>query len=88
VETIEIIIIAFNAAAAIIGLLFGWFLKILDNRLSRLEAAEREAFGMLAKLREELPSNYVRRDQFKDSLDNIFTMLRRIDEKLDTKVDK
>ena len=42
----------------------------------------------LNDLRVEMPTTYVRQAQHKDSLDNIFNALRRIEDRIDNKVDK
>jgi len=55
----------------------------------------RELYGMvkelkndLVKLKEQLNDHYVRKDDFKDVKDMLMDILRRIEAKLDGKVDK
>lgn len=90
--------LAFNIAMSICAFLGGWLLKTLFDRIGGLEKADRElAQDMhiaitevrtdLAHLRAELPDRFVRRDDFKEALDNIFQAIRRLEDKLD-KVEK
>lgn len=72
----------------LLGTLIGWLVKGLFDRMKTLESADRELAAQISGLREALPSNYVRRDDFKALGDNIFEALRRIEDKLDRKVDK
>lgn len=65
--------------------------RALDANERRLEACESNATSLhlaISLIRETLPTHYVRRDDFKDLGDNIFSALRRIEDKLDNKVDK
>jgi hypothetical protein len=80
--------LAFNIAMSLVAFLGGWLMKSLFERIKGLEDADKELSRQVGKLREELPSAYVRRDDFKESLDNMFALLRRIEDKLDKKVDK
>lgn len=79
--------------------LTGWLLKSSFDRITALEktageisaAHSKESAAIherIAAIREQLPSHYVRRDDFKDLGDNIFEALRRIETKLDGKADK
>jgi hypothetical protein len=65
--------------------------RSLDANEKRLEACENQCGSLqlaISLVRETLPTHYVRRDDFKDLGDNIFSALRRIEDKLDNKVDK
>jgi hypothetical protein len=59
----------------------GWFAR-------EMWAAVKELKSDLAKLREELPTKYVPKDDFKDGMKEIKDMLTRIFDKLDEKQDK
>lgn len=80
--------LAFNIAIALIAFLGGWLLKTLFERIRQLESADRDMAREVAALRVDLPSFYVRRDEFRQLGDSIFETLRRIEDKLDRKVDK
>jgi len=90
---------AFSIALALAGALGGWILKSLFDRIERMEKeltqkiseldkADRHVGEVLSRVREDLPALYVRRDEFTKGMDNIFNALRRIEDKLDAKVDK
>jgi hypothetical protein len=59
----------------------GWFAR-------ELWAAVKELKVDLAKLREDLPKDYVSRDDYKDDIRDIKGMLAKIFEKLENKADK
>jgi septal ring factor EnvC (AmiA/AmiB activator) len=79
---------AFDLAVALVAFLGGWFLKVMSERIERLEQARREEAKELADLRVTLATHYTSKDDFKAMADAIFGALRRIEEKLDRKVDK
>ena len=80
--------LAFQIAMTLVSFLGGWLLKTLFERIGGLEKADKDMAEQMSKLREDLPINYVRRNDFKDSLDSIFDALRRIEDKMERKVDK
>lgn len=59
----------------------GWFAR-------ELWAAVKELKADLAKLREDLPKEYVARDDYKEDIREIKAMLAKIFEKLENKADK
>ena len=73
----DLINLAFGAAASVLG----WFAR-------ELWAAVKEMKVDLAKLREELPRNYVVRDDYKDDIREIKEMLTKLFDRLDNKADK
>jgi hypothetical protein len=78
----------FQLAMSIVSVLGGWLLKSLFERIKDLEIADKLWAQAVATLREELPTYYVRRDSLKELSDSLFSTLRRIEDKLDKKVDK
>lgn len=67
-----------------IGLAFsvlGWFAREMWSAVKELKAD-------LAKLREELPKNYIAKDDFRDGIREIKEMLNRLFDKIDGKADK
>lgn len=82
------ILMAFNIAMAIIAALGGWFIRTLFDKIEALEKTDINLTEQVTRLRVELPSHYVSKDDFKDTLSNIFEMLRRIEDKLSDKVDR
>lgn len=79
---------AFNAAVTLAAFLGGWVLKSLFERINTLDTDVKMVVKAVAELREALPTHYVRRDDFKQALDNIFNSLRRIEDKMENKADK
>ena len=59
----------------------GWFAR-------ELWAAVKELKADLAKLREDLPKEYLAKDDYKDDIRDIKGMLAKIFEKLENKADK
>jgi hypothetical protein len=90
---------AFQLAVSLIAFLGGFLLKSLFSRIRTLEVADLNVARQVSALREELPLNYIRREEFKDTvetmredsktaLDRIFSALRRIEDKMEGKADK
>ena len=63
------------------GLILGWFLR-------ELWAAVKELKADLAKLREELPTHYVAKDDYRQDVRELKEMLNKLFDKLDAKADK
>ena len=59
----------------------GWFARQIWDAIKELRSD-------LARLREELPSRYVPKDEFHQFLVALFKKLDRIEDKIDTKKDK
>lgn len=73
--------ILLNAAAGIIFLGAGWFLRQLWDAVESLKKDIRV-------IEKELPVTYIRRDEFTESIKEIKEMLNKISDKLDGKADK
>lgn len=67
----------FNAAVSIAGFFGGWILNNIYKAIERLEEDSRSA-----------PAKYVRRDDYREDMNEIKTLLARINDKLDNKADK
>lgn len=61
--------------------ILGWFAR-------ELWAAVKELKADLAKLREDLPKEYVARDDYREDIRDIKSMLAKIFEKLEQKADR
>lgn len=82
---------ASGGANVVLAIISALLKRTLDASEKRLAACENTAASLqlaISLVRETLPTHYVRRDDFKDLGDNIFQALRRIEDKLDQKVDK
>ena len=71
----------FNIAIPIICAVLGWFCRELWTAVQELKSD-------LAKLRAELPSNYVTKDDFNDRWNEVLKALHRIEDKIDKKADR
>jgi hypothetical protein len=67
----------FNAAVSIAGFLGGWVLNNIYKTMDRLDKDVRQ-----------MPLMYVTQTSYRSDIDEIKSMLIRIHDKLDTKVDK
>ena len=70
-----------NAALALVSSATGWFAR-------ELWAAVKELKADLAKLREELPREYVMKEDYRRDIYEIKDMLSKIFDRLDNKADK
>ena len=70
-----------NLLFSSVGLVLGWFLR-------ELWAAVKELKADLAKLREEVPTHYVAKDDYRQDVRELKEMLSKLFDKLDTKSDK
>ena len=70
-----------NIVVGTILSVIGWFARQLWDAVQSLKED-------MKNLEVELPTNYLRKDEFEFRLDKIENMLERIFDKLDSKVDK
>jgi hypothetical protein len=70
-----------NVCAGAVLAVLGWFARVLWEAVSALRED-------LHKLEVDLPSNYIRRDEFQDGMKEIKDMLGKIFDRLDNKADK
>lgn len=66
----------------------GWFVKVLFDKFNSLESADKELAKAVNDMRIELPTHYVHKEEFKQMGDNIFGALRRIEDKLERRIDE
>jgi DNA-binding transcriptional regulator GbsR (MarR family) len=71
----------FNAAITLSGAFGGWILKTIWDAIKDLKTEVKE-------LNREVNQDFVRREDFKDSMADIKEMLNKIFDKLDNKADK
>lgn len=70
-----------NVALGVILTVSGWFARQLWDAVKELQQD-------LHRIEVDLPSNYIRRDEFLDGMKEIKDMLSKIFDKLDAKADK
>jgi hypothetical protein len=68
---------AFNIAMGLVAAFGGWTLRSITNSLENLQRDHKEMFAQ-----------FVRKEDYRDSLERIEQVLNRIWDKLDEKVDK
>lgn len=73
--------VLFNAAAGLIFLGAGWFLRQLWDAVERLKKD-------LHEIEKDLPVLYVRREEYTEIMRDIREMFNKINDKLDNKADK
>lgn len=71
----------FNIVGSVATTALGWFARELWSAVKELKTD-------LAKLREELPQDYVTKDDYREDIREIKNMTQRIYDKLDHKADK
>jgi len=71
----------FNAGLAIASSITGWFARELWSAVKDLKSD-------LAKLREDLPKEYVSKDDYREDIRELKKMIEKIFDKLDSKSDK
>lgn len=81
-STSEIILLIANVVGWLVATLLGWLVKGLFDRLKELESENKLQTAAIAKIREEMPTNYARREDLNDALDRIFDAIRRIEDRL------
>jgi hypothetical protein len=67
----------FNAAVSLAGFMGGWILNNIYKAIERLEDDSRST-----------SAKYVRRDDYREDMSEVKTLLARISDKLDHKADK
>jgi chaperonin cofactor prefoldin len=70
-----------NACGGLLAIVLGWLGRELWDAVQKLKSDMKE-------IEISLPTHYVRKDDMETRFDKIESMLNRIFEKLDTKVDK
>lgn len=78
----------FNVVVMLAGALMGWVLKTITDRMDGLQSADTALTDKVQKIEVLVAGQYVKRDDLDKHIDNIFAVLRRIEEKLDGKADK
>jgi len=70
-----------NIAFSFIFILIGWFLRIMWDSIKRLQ-------NDMSELERHASETYVRRDDYRDDMAEVKTMLRQIFDTINNKVDR
>jgi len=68
--------------------LFGWFLRVSWDALSKLQEQDRELADKVAKIEVLVAGEYVKKDDFDRVIERLFDKLDHIELKIDQKADK
>ena len=69
-------------------IMLGAMLRTIWQGVKDLEQSDKEINDKLTKIEVTVAGNYIRRAEFNDMVQRLFTKLDAIDQKLDAKVDK
>lgn len=75
----------------VIGLLFsiaGWILKSIHSALKELKVTDQQLADKVTSIEVLVAGNYVKREYLDERAKEMFTLLYKIYDKLDTKLDK
>jgi hypothetical protein len=78
----------FDFVLSILGVLGGWWMKVMWETLKDLQTADRQLAEKLSSIEVLVAGNYVKREEFDKIADAIFKKLDRIDDKLSNKADR
>lgn len=78
----------FNWAVGVAGALGGWWLKTMWEALKDLQNADKELTAKVSSIEVLVAGNYVTRNELTMTNKAILDKLDRIEDKLDSKVDK
>jgi hypothetical protein len=84
---ITVAIAVAQGVLTLLAVLIGWLVKGLFASINELKRADAKVADELTALRISLAERYVSKADHKEALDAIFSMLRRIEDKLDEKAD-
>lgn len=77
-----------NTVITFAGGIFGWLLKTLWDSVRTLERTDDMILEKVNKVEVLVAGEYVRRDEFRDSIERLFVKLDQIEAKIDQKADK
>jgi len=80
--------VLFNVAMGFIMTLFGWFLRVSWDALSKLREQDRDLADKVARIEVLVAGEYVKKDDFDRVIERLFDKLDHIELKIDQKADK
>lgn len=78
----------FNIMFSIIGLLGGWWMRVMWQSLSELHRQDAKLAEKVGSIEVLVAGQYVKRDDMDKTLSAMFIKLDRIEDKIDKKADK
>ena len=80
--------VLFNVAMGFIMTLFGWFLRVSWDALSKLREQDRDLADKVARIEVLVAGEYVKKDDFDRVIGRLFDKIDHIELKIDQKADK
>lgn len=80
--------VLFDAAIAVIGLLGGWTLNTVWNAVKDLQTADKELADKVGAIEVLVAGRYVTRDEFNQTLNQVFVRLDNIRDLISQKADR
>jgi fructose 1,6-bisphosphatase len=77
-----------NTLLTLVGALGGWILKTMSQSITALQKRDIELADKVQEIEVLVAGDYVKKDDFDRMARDIFTLLHRIEDKLDRKADK
>jgi len=78
----------FNVAMGFILTIFGWFLRIAWDSLTKLQKQDQELADKVSRIEVLVAGEYVKKDDFDRVIERLFDKLDHIEMKIDQKADK
>ena len=78
----------FNIAIGFVLTIFGWFLRVSWDALSKLQEQDRDLADKVARIEVLVAGEYVRKEDFERTIERLFDKLDHIEMKIDRKADK
>ena len=78
----------FNLVVGILGLIGGWWLNVVWGSIKELQAMDRELAEKVGSIEVLVAGRYVTRDEFNNTLAQVFTKLDRIIDAVNQKADR
>lgn len=80
--------IFFDVGVAVIGAMGGWILNTVWNAVKELQRADKELAEKVADIEVLVAGRYITREEFNQTLNQVFERLDRIRDLLSLKVDR
>ncbi len=78
----------FNIVIGFVLTIFGWFLRVSWDALSKLQQQDRDLADKVARIEVLVAGEYVRKEDFERTIERLFDKLDHIEMKIDRKADK
>ena len=79
---------AFDIAITLVGGLGGWILANVQSQLNDARKSQTDLTDKVQRMEVLVAGEYVKRDEFRKDVDNIFVVLRRIEDAVAGKADR